>query len=314
MPNEFKLRFLEALRARFGEVRKLEGSQSLFEVGTGSLRLYIRYSKVHDRNQAFYGLREKDLQQLEGHPSVICFLWDNQKEPLLIPFTHYEEILRTMTAAEDGQLKAMVYPQQVGCEPYLASVGRFNVEGYLGWRELESAIDASKRGGPIQLSHSQIQSMLGSLGAEKGYDVWLPANDRRKLDWSVTKEFTPHKVLPYSFKIVERVMEEIDVIWLRRGSAEPTALFEVEHSTPIYSGLLRFNDVHLVAPALKPRFNIVAQESRRPEFVRLLNRPTFQASGLREICTFLEYGHLASWHSRAFNAERPEEHEDQTEK
>jgi len=206
-----------------------------------------------------------------------------------------------MTAAEDGQLKAMVFPNQDACEFYLASVGRFNVEGYIGWEELESAIDASKRTQPTQLSHSQIQSMLESLGAEKGYDVWLPANDRKRLDWSITKQFKPHKVLPFSFRLVERVMEEIDVIWLERGSGEPTALFEVEHSTPIYSGLLRFNDVHLVAPNLKPRFNIVAHESRRAEFVRLLNRPTFQTSGLREICSFLEYGHLASWHSRALN-------------
>ncbi len=310
MPNEVKLRFLQALRARFGELRKLEGSQSLFDLGKGTLRIYIRYSKIHDRNQAFYGLREKDLQQLEGHPAMICFLWDNQKEPLVIPFAHYEEILGSMIAAEDGQLKAMVYPHQDACELYLASVGRFNVEGYLGWRELESAIDASKRTEPIEMSHSRIQGMLGSLGAEKGYDVWLPSNDRQKMDWSFTKQFTPHKVLPYMFKTVENIMEEIDVIWLRRGSGQPEALFEVEHSTPIYSGLLRFNDVYLVAPTVKPRFNIVAPESRRSEFVRVLNRPTFRTSGLAETCSFLEYGHLASWHSRVFKKLRPEKNDD----
>jgi len=86
MPNEVKVGFLKALGARFGEIRKLEGSQSLFEAGTGTLRIYSRYSKLHDRNQAFYGLREKDLRQLEGHPAVICFLWDTQQEPLVIPF------------------------------------------------------------------------------------------------------------------------------------------------------------------------------------------------------------------------------------
>src|SRR5689334_14756561 len=63
MPNEVKVGFLKALGARFGDFRKLEGNQSLFEAGTGTLRIYMRYSKIHDRNQAFYGLRAKDKHQ-----------------------------------------------------------------------------------------------------------------------------------------------------------------------------------------------------------------------------------------------------------
>lgn len=93
-------------------------------------------------------------------------------------------------------------------------------------------------------------------------------------------------------------MREVDVIWIRKGSNELRALFEVEHSTPIYSGLLRFNDIHLLAPNLRPRFSIVANDYRRSAFARQLNRPTFRTSGLREICTFLEYVDVLGWHSR----------------
>jgi hypothetical protein len=75
-------------------------------------------------------------------------------------------------------------------------------------------------------------------------------------------------------------------------------MFEVEHSTPIYSGLLRFNDVHLVAPLLRPRFSVVANDARRDLFVRQLNRPTFRLSGLRELCTFLDYKDVFGWYTR----------------
>ena len=116
MPNEVKKRFLTALQTRFGPIRRLEGSQSLFEAGEGLLRIYIRYSKIHDRNQTFYGLRKRDLERLGGQRSVICFLWDKQAEPLVIPYSHYEDLLRNLPSAEDGQIKAAVYPQPAACE------------------------------------------------------------------------------------------------------------------------------------------------------------------------------------------------------
>lgn len=88
------------------------------------------------------------------------------------------------------------------------------------------------------------------------------------------------------------------MIWVKPGSSEPRALFEVEHSTLIYSGLLRFNDIHLVAPTLRPQFTVVAEDSRRSVFVRQLNRPTFQQSGLVGLCTFLDYTSIFQWHMR----------------
>jgi type II restriction enzyme len=43
-------------------------------------------------------------------------------------------------------------------------------------------------------------------------------------------------------------MRNIDVIWFRRGTGQPHRFFEVEHSTSVYSGLLRFNDVIIDYP------------------------------------------------------------------
>jgi hypothetical protein len=298
MPKEAKVAFLEQLERRLGKIEKLPNSLSLYDVGKGAARIYVRYSKLHQRNQAFYGLRQKDLQRLEGHAAFICLLWDAQREPLILPFADYEDIIQQLRPAEDGQFKCAVFVQTDGSEFYMANAGRFNIEAYFGWTGLEIGIDRSKLKKVDELTHAQVQTFLGAIGEKKGYDIWIPANNRSKMDWSLTKQFRFHKKLPYNFKEIENIIEEIDVIWTQRGSAILKGLFEIEHSTPIYSGLLRFNDVHLVAPDVQPRFSIVAREDRRTLFVRLLNRPTFRTSGLNEHCTFLEYGNLAAWHAR----------------
>jgi type II restriction enzyme len=169
---------------------------------------------------------------------------------------------------------------------------------HLGWDELDSMIDSTKLGKVPEYSHSQIQTFLGSIGVAKGYDVWIPQNDRAKLEWSLTGRFDFRDQLPYGFEKVADILQEVDIIWIERGSANLRALFEVEHSTPIYSGLLRFDDIHLVAPNLRPRFSVVANDVRRVLFVRQMNRPTFKTSGLSELCTFFEYANVVGWHNR----------------
>jgi hypothetical protein len=185
-----------------------------------------------------------------------------------------------------------------GVEFYIARAGRFNVEGYIGLSNLDAIIDSSRIQTTPDLSHSQIQTFLGAIGSIKGHDIWIPQNDRSKLDWSLTNRFECRDRLPHGFEVVQNVLQEIDVVWIHRGSGQLTALFEVEHSTPIYSELLRFNDIHLVASNLRPRFHIVANDTRLSLFVRQLNRPTFQMSGLPELCTFLEYVNVFGWYNR----------------
>ncbi len=297
MANPLKTAFLDELTKRFCAPRKLANSESLYEVGEGDARLYFRYSKKHPRGRTFFGLRKIDLQALEGHAGILCFFWEGQREPLFVPFVEFEEVFAGLTPASDGQYKAQVYETVSGTELYIANAGRFNVESYLGWSYLESLISTSKISLP-SLSHAQVQTLLGSIGSAKGFDIWIPPSDRAKLDWSLSPTFPLSKALPPTLAPVIGVAEEIDVIWVDRGSSRPIALYEVEHSTPIYSGLLRFNDVHLTLSNAALRFGIVSNDDRRALFARQLARPTFKASGLREICTFFEYRNVFGWHQR----------------
>src|SRR5690348_6564213 len=167
MPSAVRTAIIDELRDRFGMLRKLENSESLYEIADGKARVYFRYSKKHPGNRTFFGLRRIDLQRLEGHNSVVCFAWDGQIEPLFLPFEEFEEVFAGLTPANDGQYKAQVYEQGGGTELYIANAGRFNVDGYTGWSFLESRIGSLDIILP-DLSHAQVQTLLGGIGDAKG--------------------------------------------------------------------------------------------------------------------------------------------------
>lgn len=297
MPESLKSGLLDTIRARFGEVRKIGGSQSLFSIGKDAARIYVRYSKVHPGGRTFFGLRDVDLRQLEGHNAFICFLRDDAPEPLFVPYADFEEVFRSAQPAKDGQYKVQLVADRGALEMYIARQGRFNVEGYVGLATFAHSLDAGRLRGALDLSHSQVQTLLAAIGHIKGFEVFVPENDVGKLDWSLTGQFALHgKIFP-RYSDVEGVLSEIDVVWLRTGRDAIEGLFEVEHSTPVYSGLLRFNDILLADPSVS-RFSIVSNDTRRASFSRQLFRPTFKKGGLAELVTFLEYANVLEWHRR----------------
>lgn len=297
MAKPAKSAFLEQLHEKVGELRPLSNSKSLFESADQRVRLYIRYSKLHPGGRTFYGLRNQDLKHLEGHASFIGLIWEGQDEPLLIPFELFEDLFHSIPPAPDGQYKCQVYLRDEGTEFYIAGAGRFNVESHFGWQEFEQAFRLESSPTPL-LSHTQVQSLLGTIGARKGFHVWAPKNDRRLISECDYAQFSFADTLPPAYDPVKWVAEQVDIVWIARGDGRIQALFEVEHSTTIYSGLLRLNDVHIVAPTLQSRFSVVATSIRRAQFSRQLNRPTFKASGLSELCSFLEYSEVFQWHQR----------------
>ena len=127
--------------------------------------------------------------------------------------------------------------------------------------------------------------------------MYVPPNNVQLLDWQLVAPFQPIGVLPVYVTERARFASEIDVIWVDQKHDAIAAAFEVEHSTSIYSGLLRFNDVLLTCSGAG-RFFIVSNESRRDLFVRQLQRPTFQRSGLSELASFLDYSNVFDWHRR----------------
>ena len=85
-------------------------------------------------------------------------------------------------------------------------------------------------------------------------------------------------------------IRQIDVLWLKGRSM--ARAFEVEHTTAIYSGLLRMADLLALQPNMRIRPRIVAPEERREKVPREIKRPVFsllEHGPLYEKCTFLSY-------------------------
>ena len=214
-----------------------------------------------------------------------------------MPFSEIEDVFETVSPASDGQYKVQVFIQPDALELYIPTAGRFNVEGYVGWTQLEWATKQSVQQVP-EMSHAQVQTLLGAIGAARALHVWIPPADRCGLDWGLARKYALLKKLPLSSGVTLDILRQIDVVWMRKGTTAPAALFEVEHSTPVYTGLLRFNDIHLSMPHVDAKFSIVANDSRRSLFSRQIRRPTFQSSGLSDLCSFLRYDDVYAWHTR----------------
>lgn len=285
MPNVFKQLLIKQLTTRLGPIHRLPGSLSLFVLGDDNARIYLRYSRIHNRGQAFFGLRQIDLNQLDGHNSFICFFTDDRSPPLFVPHNEFERVIRQSPLASDGQYKVQMIAVGGTHELCLPRVGRFNLDGFGGIDSLVQKVKLKIEPSP-SLTHGQVQTLLCAIGHLNGFGVYVPPNNVGTLDWSIASRFHLVERLPTQLAMGSPFTSEVDVIWLQHQDGIVSTLFEVEHTTPVYSGLLRFNDLLLTCDAT-PRFFVVSNEVRRDLFSRQLQRPTFQRSGLSEITSFL---------------------------
>jgi hypothetical protein len=142
---------------------------------------------------------------------------------------------------------------------------------------------------------SIVQSKLAQLGETMGFRVWIPKNDRL----AVLKHRSPGvgimlDALPLNYDDVTlQTIERIDVIWLK-GRAIQRA-FEVEHTTAVYSGLLRMADLLALQPNMNIALHIVAPEERQKKVLDEIRRPVFsllEHHPLAKRCSFIAYESL----------------------
>jgi len=140
--------------------------------------------------------------------------------------------------------------------------------------------------------HVEMQWRLIRLGKLANLDIWVPRADQ-------SKEYEGHKfreiVLTdfHESLDVPPTIKNIDVVW-KFGPYSIKSAFEIEHSTAIYSGILRLSDLRAETPnSTYPLFIIASEDKRRKVFNELL-RPTFAGSALRlnEVIRFLSYDRI----------------------
>lgn len=125
-------------------------------------------------------------------------------------------------------------------------------------------------------THTEIQGWLRDLGRSLGFDVWVAANDR-------SRQYSDGRLgdgclaqLPEDIAAGMDSVRLIDVVWVGRGSNEVAAAFEVEHSTSIYSGIVRMLDLALgTKVGQNSTLFLVAPDNRKGEVEQQLCRPAF---------------------------------------
>ena len=166
--------------------------------------------------------------------------------------------------------------------------------------ESAAAVKAQKIAEQEDRSHAQVQGWLRDLGRSLGFDVWVAANDRnRPLEGGRLCDGCID-VLPPALEQSTGVeaVRLIDVLWLERGEfggASPgrvAAAFEVEHTTSIYSGIVRMLDLALGVPDhAGVRLFLVAPDAREDDVRQQLARPAFRRVADFAV-RFLPYGEL----------------------
>ena len=127
-------------------------------------------------------------------------------------------------------------------------------------------------------THTEIQGWLRDLGLSMGFDVWIAANDTGReyeggrLGDGCLKSLPPHIANAPGADAVRL----IDVLWLERESGSVAGAFEVEHTTSIYSGIMRLLDLALGGANRSAHGLFLVAPDRREADVRAqLVRPAF---------------------------------------
>ncbi len=144
-------------------------------------------------------------------------------------------------------------------------------------------------------THTEIQYRLLNLGSQMGLNVWAPKSDRSR-QWNGARIADIPQLLdalPTQFdEITSRTIENIDVLWLNKNAI--VAAFEVEHTSSIYSGLLRMSDLLTMQPNIDIKLYLAAPDERYPKFKNEVPRPTFAYRNrpVHDVCGFLPYSRL----------------------
>ena len=129
-----------------------------------------------------------------------------------------------------------------------------------------------------------------------GYEIWVPRADRRRVEQATTSDHPVRflDVLPLNYdETTIKTIEHIDVLWLQRRAI--ARAFEVEHTTAVYSGILRMADLLALQPNMDIQLHIVAPDVRREKVFSEILRPVFSQldrGPLADSCTYISYSKI----------------------
>lgn len=147
------------------------------------------------------------------------------------------------------------------------------------------------------IDHSYYQGLIVEIGNLQGFDTFVPYQDKNRkfLDKTLSQVSSVEKYPAFTYDHLLARARMIDVTWFNTRKM-PSEFFEVEHTTDVYSALLRFMDLQDFAV----KFHIVADAARQNEYKGKLGSHTFTPIAQR--VSFLDYETLSDYHTKLMAA------------
>lgn len=144
-----------------------------------------------------------------------------------------------------------------------------------------------------EYTHSFFQGLVVEIGNLKGFQTFVPAQDKNK-------PFSQKKLgevanlsdfYQFTYEEVIRQALTIDVTWFNERRY-PSAFFEIEHSTDIHRSLLKYMEFQ----DFRVEFHIVADQHRKAEFESKLSLTAFVP--IKKLVKFWDYDAVSTLHSK----------------
>ena len=157
--------------------------------------------------------------------------------------------------------------------------------------KVNKALEVSRAG---DQTHTEVQGWLRDLGIALGFRIWIASNDRSRSYGGGRLGDACASALPADLEhsAAADTVRLIDVLWMDSSGESIVAAFEVEHTTSIYSGIVRMLDLALGFPNQgTAQLFLVAPDGREEEVRAQLRRPAFSRVGQMNV-RFLPYAEL----------------------
>jgi hypothetical protein len=156
--------------------------------------------------------------------------------------------------------------------------------------DLEKSIEKN-----IDFNHAYFQGLLLELGKLKGFETYIPPQDKNKLflNKSLGEVASISLIFNFTYNNIVNRAKTVDVIWFNDRKL-PDSFFEVERSTDIQNSLLKFNDLQ----DFYSRFYIVSAKERKREFDAKISYSAFKE--IKGRVEFKDYGFISNLHAKSF--------------
>jgi hypothetical protein len=148
-----------------------------------------------------------------------------------------------------------------------------------------------------KFNHSYYQGLLLEIGNLKGFNTYIPAQDKNKmfLENKLGNIANSSEIFDFSYPYVVSRAKSIDVIWFNERKM-PSYFFEIEHSTNIEHSLIKFVDLQ----DFYSKFYIIAAKEREQEFHVNMKRDAFSMLMKHKRVEFKDYETISALHTKTF--------------